>query len=100
MTAALLAFAAIVAGRVMFSRNRVRSTLVVPEKSIAVLPFENLSRDPDSAYFADGVQEEILTRLASIADLKSDFAHVHPAVSEQTWESLRDREAAWRSEHS
>ena len=70
MTAALLAFAAIVAGRVMFSRNRVRSTLVVPEKSIAVLPFENLSRDPDSAYFADGVQEEILTRLASIADLK------------------------------
>jgi TolB-like protein/Tfp pilus assembly protein PilF len=70
MTAALLAFAAIVAGIVMFSRNRVRSTLVVPEKSIAVLPFENLSRDPDSAYFADGVQEEILTRLASIADLK------------------------------
>src|SRR5207249_8565305 len=38
--------------------------------SIAVLPFENLSRDPDNAYFADGVQEEILTRLASIADLK------------------------------
>jgi non-specific serine/threonine protein kinase len=70
MTAALLALAAIVAGIVMFSRNRVRSTLVVPEKSIAVLPFENLSRDPDSAYFADGVQEEILTRLASIANLK------------------------------
>ena len=41
-----------------------------PEKSIAVLPFKNLSRDPDNAYFADGVQEEILTRLASIADLK------------------------------
>jgi len=41
-----------------------------PEKSIAVLPFENLSRDPDNAYFADGIQEEILTRLASIADLK------------------------------
>jgi len=39
-------------------------------KSIAVLPFENLSRDPDNAYFADGVQEEILTRLAKIADLK------------------------------
>ena len=37
---------------------------------IAVLPFENLSRDPDNAYFADGIQEEILTRLASIADLK------------------------------
>src|SRR5262249_48850023 len=41
-----------------------------PEKSIAVLPFENLSRDPDNAYFAQGVQEEILTRLAKIADLK------------------------------
>src|SRR5262249_7667728 len=41
-----------------------------PEKSIAVLPFENLSRDPDNAYFADGIQEEILTRLAKIPDLK------------------------------
>src|SRR5882724_6817420 len=39
-------------------------------KGIAVLPFENLSHDPDNAYFADGIQEEILTRLASIADLK------------------------------
>jgi len=39
-------------------------------KSIAVLPFENLSHDPDNAYFADGIQEEILTRLAKIADLK------------------------------
>jgi TolB-like protein/predicted Ser/Thr protein kinase len=39
-------------------------------KGIAVLPFDNLSRDPDNAYFADGIQEEILTRLASIADLK------------------------------
>src|SRR6266571_4512438 len=42
---------------------------VIPEKSIAVLPFANQSRDPDNAYFADGIQEEILTRLASIADL-------------------------------
>src|SRR5262249_50573191 len=41
-----------------------------PEKSIAVLPFENLSRDPNNAYFAAGMQEEILTRLASIADLR------------------------------
>ncbi|MFZ0917209.1 MAG: protein kinase [Candidatus Udaeobacter sp.] len=39
-------------------------------KGIAVLPFENLSHDPDNAYLADGIQEEILTRLASIADLK------------------------------
>jgi serine/threonine protein kinase/Tfp pilus assembly protein PilF len=43
---------------------------VVPEKSIAVLPFQNLSGDPDNAYFGNGIQEEILTRLASIADLK------------------------------
>ena len=39
-------------------------------KSVAVLPFENLSHDPDTAYFADGIQEEVLTRLASIADLR------------------------------
>ncbi|HEX3124264.1 MAG TPA: hypothetical protein VHQ21_13270, partial [Rhodanobacteraceae bacterium] len=39
-------------------------------KSIAVLPFENLSRDPDNAYFAEGIQDEILTRLAKIGALK------------------------------
>ena len=44
--------------------------MVIPEKSIAVLPFENLSRDPDNAYFADGIQDEILTRVSKIADLK------------------------------
>jgi eukaryotic-like serine/threonine-protein kinase len=42
----------------------------VPVKSIAVLPFENRSRDPDNAFFTDGVQDEILTDLARIADLK------------------------------
>jgi TolB-like protein/Tfp pilus assembly protein PilF len=42
----------------------------VPNKSIAVLPFDNLSRDPDNAYFCEGVQDEILTRLAKVADLK------------------------------
>ena len=40
------------------------------EKSIAVLPFENLSHDPDNAYFAEGMQDEILARLSKIADLK------------------------------
>jgi TolB-like protein/Tfp pilus assembly protein PilF len=70
MTAALLAVAVIVGGIAMFSRYRVRSALTAPEKSIAVLPFENYSRDPDNAYFADGIQDEILTRLAKIADLK------------------------------
>ena len=42
----------------------------IPAKSIAVLPFENLSDDKSNAYFADGIQDEILTKLASIADLK------------------------------
>src|ERR1700757_3824214 len=46
------------------------SAISLPPKSIAVLPFENLSHDPDNAYFADGIQEEVLTRLAKIADLK------------------------------
>jgi eukaryotic-like serine/threonine-protein kinase len=55
---------------VPFYWHRNLTTSSPPEKSIAVLPFENLSRDPDNAYFADGIQEEILTRLASIADLK------------------------------
>lgn len=43
---------------------------VVPEKSIAVLPFENLSEDKENAFFADGVQDDILTGLAKVADLK------------------------------
>src|SRR5213079_1632210 len=42
----------------------------VSNKSIAVLPFDNLSRDPDNAYFCEGVQDEILTRLAKVSDLK------------------------------
>ena len=46
------------------------SRLDLPAKSIAVLPFENLSRDPDNAYFTEGIQDEILARLAKIADLK------------------------------
>jgi TolB-like protein/Tfp pilus assembly protein PilF len=40
------------------------------DKSVAVLPFQNLSNDPNNAYFADGIQEEVLTRLTKIADLK------------------------------
>src|SRR5881398_2827551 len=70
MTAALLALAAIVAGIAVFSRYRVGSTTAAPEKSIAVLPFENLSEDKNNAYFAEGIQDEILTRLSKIADLK------------------------------
>ena len=46
------------------------ATTVIPAKSIAVLPFENLSPDKNNAYFADGMQEMILTKLADIGDLK------------------------------
>jgi serine/threonine protein kinase/Tfp pilus assembly protein PilF len=53
-------------------RSRVATAALnaAPEKSIAVLPFENLSEDKANAYFADGIQDEILTRLSKIADLK------------------------------
>ena len=77
----IIAFTAVVAAIAIalfvYQLLRARSTSSVAasapamtNKSIAVLPFDNLSRDPDNAYFADGVQEEILTRLAKIADLK------------------------------
>src|SRR5438876_2456540 len=47
-----------------------KATVLIPEKSIAVLPFENRSEEKANAYFADGIQEEILMRLSKIADLK------------------------------
>src|SRR3546814_994956 len=47
-------------------------TAAPPAKSIAVLPFENLSRDPDNEYFVAGMQDLILTRLADIGDLRSE----------------------------
>jgi serine/threonine protein kinase/Flp pilus assembly protein TadD len=54
-----------------YFRGRMSATAVIaPEKSIAVLPFENLSNDKDGAFFADGVQDDILTKLAKIRDLK------------------------------
>ena len=47
-----------------------RRPVAIPAKSVAVLPFENLSAEKDNAYFADGIQDEILTGLAKIGDLK------------------------------
>ncbi|MFN2621213.1 MAG: tetratricopeptide repeat protein [Chthoniobacterales bacterium] len=77
---ALTIVVALVAGGLfVFQMLRARSTTAPrqneaapapPNKSIAVLPFDNLSRDPDNAYFVEGIQDEILTRLAKIADLK------------------------------
>src|SRR5262245_6831776 len=61
MVVGLLMLGAIVSA-ILFSHRPARSTLeAIPEKSIAVMPFENLSRDLDNAYFADGIQDEILT---------------------------------------
>jgi len=80
LVAALLLAALALASTFLISFRRVSSTtetsfgsaatVAVPEKSIAVLPFENLSDDKQNAYFADGVQDEILTDLAKVADLK------------------------------
>jgi TolB-like protein len=56
-----------------------------PSKSVAVLPFANLSRDPDNAYFAAGIQDEIITRLAKIGDLK-----VVSCLSTQRFKSAPD----------
>jgi TolB-like protein/Tfp pilus assembly protein PilF len=84
IAAVLLLIAALIAGVVLVSHRSTSTTTgvpatptpsatampAIPEKSIAVLPFGNLSRDPDNAYFADGIQDEILTRLSKIADLK------------------------------
>ena len=67
---ALLVLSAIIAAFVLLLRRPTHSAVAIGEKSIAVLPFENLSRDPDNAFFTDGVQDEILTDLAKIADLK------------------------------
>jgi TolB-like protein/Tfp pilus assembly protein PilF len=65
--ALLLVIAMLIVGRLPFYGQTGES---ISQKSIAVLPFENLSREPDNAYFATGVQNEILTRLAKIAALK------------------------------
>src|SRR5437016_3980928 len=67
---AFLVLAAIAAAFLFVLRRPMRSALTVAEKSVAVLPFENLSSDKENAFFADGVQDEILTNLARIADLK------------------------------
>jgi TolB-like protein len=69
----LLLAVALAVGALILIRQRPKpssSMAGIPEKSIAVLPFENRSEDKANAYFADGIQDEILTRLSKIADLK------------------------------
>jgi TolB-like protein/Tfp pilus assembly protein PilF len=67
---ALALLAGIIAAFVIVSKKSPKSTSTISEKSIAVLPFENRSEEKANAYFADGIQDEILTRLSKIADLK------------------------------
>jgi len=65
--AAMLTIAAIALGTWFYQRTRPFAPI---ERSIAVLPFQNLSSDKENAYFAEGIQDEILTRLSKIADMK------------------------------
>ena len=53
------------------------------ERSIAVLPFENLSSDKENAYFAEGIQDEILTRLIQDRRSEGDLAHFHTTLSKR-----------------
>ena len=69
LIASLVAFAAAIGWNV-WQGALISHPIALATNGIAVLPFENLSGNPDNAYFADGIQEEMLTRLASIADLK------------------------------
>ena len=66
-TAVALAIATVAVGTWIYQRTR---ALTATERSIAVLPFDNLSSDKENAYFAEGIQDEILTRLSKIADMK------------------------------
>jgi TolB-like protein/Tfp pilus assembly protein PilF len=66
----LLIVSAVVAGGFYLFSHLPRSSAAIPEKSIAVLPFENRSSEDANAYFADGIQDEILTRLSKIGTLK------------------------------
>src|SRR5438045_6209503 len=67
---ALLSMGLFFVGRRVGQNTASAARTDLPAKSIAVLPFDSLSRDPDNAFFAEGVQDEILTRLVKVADLK------------------------------
>jgi TolB-like protein/Flp pilus assembly protein TadD len=74
IVALTIVLAVVATGLLIFQLIRARSTpppaATISNKSIAVMPFDNLSGDPQNAYFSEGVQDEILTRLAKIAELK------------------------------
>ena len=94
IVAVTIALAVVAAGLFVYQLVRSKSTVTprqseaataAPDKSIAVLPFESLSEDKANAFFAEGVQDEILTRLAKVADLK-----VISRTSTQHFKSLPD----------
>jgi serine/threonine-protein kinase len=70
LAGAVVALTTIVAIRLFHSTLSTPTAPPIPEKSIAVLPFANLSREPENAYFADGIQAQIAARLAKVANLK------------------------------
>jgi TolB-like protein len=70
-------------------RNPSLTNRAIPEKSIAVLPFQNLSTEKENAFFADGVQDQILTDLAKVADLKV-IGHI--SVQQYKSDRVRDRQ--------
>jgi TolB-like protein/Flp pilus assembly protein TadD len=96
IVAITIVLAVIATGLLVFQFIRARSTSTsraseapISQKSIAVLPFDNLSRDPDNAFFTEGVQDEILTRLAKVADLKV-IARASTQRFKSTPDDLRD----------
>ncbi len=76
-------------GRLTAPASRESGDLSRP--SIAVLPFENLSRDLDNAYFAGGIQDEIITRLANVGDLKVISRSSNTALRDQAGRFARGR---------
>src|SRR6266567_3902432 len=97
--AASVAIALLVVGSFLFwQRQQPKGSALgsaVPEKSIAVMPFENLSEDKANASFADGIQDEILTRLSKIADLKV-ISRTSTQQQKRAGKPAGNRQATWR----
>ena len=89
IAAAIVALATIFGVRVFRSTPSKATPSAIPEKSIAVLPFESFSDDKENAYFADGVQDEILTDLTKVADLKA-ISRRSVAQYRDTKQSIRE----------
>jgi TolB-like protein/Flp pilus assembly protein TadD len=97
IVAVTIALAVVAAGLFVFQFIRTRNTVTprqseaatLTNKSIAVLPFDNLSRDPENAFFVEGVQDEILTRLAKVGELKV-IARTSTQRFKSTPDDLRD----------